>query len=166
MDYCTARLSLHPIDEPEARRIRDRAAGSGDAWVADYPFDGDLAAINRFLRATEQNGEQRPFGYYQIRRQPDGLAVGGVGFKGPPDGGVVEIGYGLAPSARGHGYASEALAMLMQVSAGLGVTTIRADTDLDNVASQRTLEHSGFHQVDVDSELRHYEAAISPTPSS
>jgi len=161
MDYRTARLSLHAIDELEARRIRDRAPQPGDDWATDYPFEGDLAAIGAFLRATEQNGEQRPFGYYQIRLHSDGLAVGGVGFKGPPDGDVVEIGYGLAPSARGHGYAAEALGSLVQIAVDLGVTTIRADTDLDNVASQRTLEHAGFHQVDADSELYHYEARIS-----
>jgi RimJ/RimL family protein N-acetyltransferase len=158
MEYRTARLSLHAIDEREARRIHDRAPQPGDAWAADYPFDGDLAAIGSMLRATEQNGEQRPFGYYQIRRQSDGSAVGGIGFKGPPERGVVEIGYGLAPSARGQGYASEALRTLMQIAAGLGVTTIRADTDRDNVASQRTLEHAGFSQVEADSELCHYEA--------
>ena len=141
--------------------IRDRAPQPGDDWAADYPFEGDLAAIGAFLRATEQNGEQRPFGYYQIRLHSDGLAVGGVGFKGPPDGDVVEIGYGLAPCARGHGYAAEALGSLVQIAVDLGVTTIRADTDLDNVASQRTLEHAGFHQVDADSELYHYEARIS-----
>jgi RimJ/RimL family protein N-acetyltransferase len=166
MDSRTARLSLHAINEPEARRIHDRAPQSGDAWAADYPFEGDLAATGSFLRATEQNGEQRPFGYYQIRRQSDGLAIGGVGFKGPPDGGVVEIGYGLAPSARGHGYATEALRTLVQIAAGVGVTTIRADTDLDNVASQRTLERAGFHQVEADSELCHYEAHISQVQAS
>ncbi len=158
----TARLSLHAIDELEARRIHDRAPRSGDAWAADYPFEGDLAAIGSFLRATERYGDQRPFGYYQIRRQSDGLAVGGVGFKGPPDGGVVEIGYGLVPSARGQGYATEALAGLVQVAVSLGVTTIRADTDLDNVASQRTLERAGFRKVGADSELCHYESRIRP----
>ena len=164
MDSRTARLSLHAVDELEAQRIRDRAPQPGDAWAADYPFEGDLAAIGGFLRATEQNGEQRPFGYYQIRLHSDGLAVGGVGFKGSPDSEVVEIGYGLAPSARGHGYAAEAaeaLGSLVQIAADLGVTTIRADTDLDNVASQRTLEHAGFYQVEADSELYHYEARIS-----
>jgi len=153
VDPRTARLSLQAVDKVEAQRIRDRALQPGDAWAADYPFEGDLAAIGGFLRATEQNGEQRPFGYYQIRLRSDGLAVGGVGFKGPPDAESVEIGYGLAPSARGHGYAAEALGYLVQIAADLGVTTIRADTDLDNVASQRTLEHADFHQVAADSEL-------------
>lgn len=160
MDSRTARLSLHPIDEAEARRLHDRAPLPDDSWAADYPFEGDLAAIGGFLRATEQNGEQRPFGYYQIRRRSDGLAIGGVGFKGHPDDDGVEIGYGLAPSARGHGYAAEALEALMRIAADLGVTTIRADTDRDNVASQRTLEKTGFHQVAADAELYHYEARL------
>lgn len=166
MDFRAERVSLHAIDEPEARRIHGRAPASGDAWAADYPFEGDLAAIGSFLRATEQSGEQRPFGYYQIKRLSDGLAIGGVGFKGRPDGGVVEIGYGLAPSARGHGYAAEALATLVQIAAGLDVTTIRADTDPDNVASQRTLDHAGFHLVGADSELNHYETRISQVQKS
>jgi RimJ/RimL family protein N-acetyltransferase len=161
MDSRGARLTLHAIDEPEARRIHDRAPQSGDAWAADYPFEGDLAAIGSLLRATVQNGDQRPFGYYQIRRQSDGLAIGGVGFKAPPERGVVEIGYGLAPSARGYGYATEALATLVQIAAGLGVSTIRADTDPDNVASQRTLENAGFHRVEAVSELCHYELQTS-----
>lgn len=156
----TARLILHPVDEHEARRIRDRAVQPGDGWVVDYPFDGDVAALDGFLHATERNGDQRPYGYYQIRRRSDGLAIGGIGFLGPPDSGVVEVGYGLAPSARGHGYAAEALVLLVQVAADLGVTTIRADTDLDNPASQRTLERAGFHHVGADSELCHYETHL------
>ena len=153
---------MHAVDEREAARIRDCVPQGGDAWSADYPFEGDLAAIGSFLLATEQIGEQRPFGYYQIRRQSDGLAIGGVGFKGPPDGDIVEIGYGLAPAARGHGYAREALGGLVRMAAALGVRTIRADTELDNVASQRTLERAGFHRVEEDSELYHYEARIGP----
>jgi RimJ/RimL family protein N-acetyltransferase len=161
MDPHSARLSLHAVDGPEGRRIHARAPQHDDDWAADYPFEGDLAAIGSLLRSIEQNGEQRPFGYYQIRRRSDGLAIGGVGFKGPPDRGVVEIGYGLVPSARGHGYATEAVTALVQIAAGLGVTTIRADTDPDNVASQRTLEHAGFHRVEAVSELYHYEVQTS-----
>jgi RimJ/RimL family protein N-acetyltransferase len=163
----TERLSLHVVDGVEARRIHDREPQASDAWAADYPFEGDLAAIGSFLQATERDGEQRPFGYYQIRRQSDGLAVGGVGFKGRPDDGAVEIGYGVVPSVRGHGDAAEALEGLLQIAAGLGVETIRADTGLHNFASQRTLEHAGFGKTGSDSQLCYYEVRIShvPTPS-
>src|ERR1035437_4521168 len=139
MDIETTRLILHAIDEAEARRICAQAFGPNDSWAADYPFAGDLAAVGSFLRATEQHGEQRPFGYYQIVRAADRLAVGGVGFKGPPRGGSVEVGYGLAPSARGHGYAGEALTALLTVAANHGVATVLADTTVQNVASPRTL---------------------------
>ena len=75
-----------------------------------------------FLRATATHGEQRPFGYYRITRLADGRAIGGLGFKSQPDGGCVEIGYGLAPSARGDGYAAEAVIALLTVAADQGCT--------------------------------------------
>lgn len=161
IDIETSRLVLHAIDEAEGRRISAAAAGSQDSWAPDYPFGGDLAAVGGFLRATEALGEQRPFGYYQITRSADGLVIGGVGFKGPPGEGRVEIGYGLAPSGRGHGYAAEAVAALLTVAAERGVTTVLADTDLDNVASQRTLIRAGFELVGADAELRYYEVTAA-----
>ncbi len=160
MDEETARLDLHAVDEAEARRLRDAAPGAGDLWADGYPFGGDLAALGALLRATERDGEQRPFGYHQIRVRADGRAVGGVGFKGQPVEGVVEIGYGLVESARGRGYAAEAVQQLMKIARAAGVTTIRADTELDNVASSVTLQRAGFRQVGADAELLHYEADI------
>ena len=158
----TTRLILRPVDTEQARRIRDRAPTSSDRWAQGYPFEGDLAAIGGFLRATDQHGDQRPFGYYQITRRSDDLVVGGIGFKGPPDAGMVEIGYGLIPAARGHGYAAEALVALMAIAEEHGVAELRADTTRDNVASQRTLARAGFEQVDADDELLHYQARLVP----
>jgi RimJ/RimL family protein N-acetyltransferase len=37
--------------------------------------------------------------------------VGMISFKGPPRGGVVEIGYGVAESRRGRGHATRAVAL-------------------------------------------------------
>src|SRR5580692_11174334 len=108
-DVKTARLQLHAIDVAEAERIVARNAGPDDIWAEDFPFEGDLRAVGGFLRASTERGEQRPFGYYRITRLADGRAIGGGGFKGRPQGGRVEIGYGLAPSARGNGYAAEAV---------------------------------------------------------
>ena len=113
-----------------------------------------------FLRATAARGEQRPFGYYRITRLADGRAVGGIGFKCQPDGGCVEIGYGLAPSARGHGYAAEALVALLAMAADHGLSRVIADTTLDNISSQRTLIRAGFRLVGTDGELLHYKALL------
>lgn len=159
-DIRTSRLQLHAIDVAEAERIVARSAGPADAWADDFPFDGDVGAVGGFLRATVALGEQRPFGYYRVTRLSDGQAVGGVGFKGQPDGGCVEIGYGLAPSARGHGYAAEAVIALLSVAADQGLSRVIADTALDNIASQRTLVRSGFRLVRTDAHLHYYELLL------
>src|ERR1700722_18745017 len=159
-DVRTSRLELHAIDVAEAERIVARSAGPDDVWADDFPFDGDVGAVGGFLRATAALGEQRPFGYYRITRLCDGRAVGGLGFKGQPDRGCVEIGYGLAPSARGHGYAAEAVVALLTVAADHGLSKVIADTTSDNIASQRTLIRAGFRLVGTDAELQHYEAPL------
>jgi RimJ/RimL family protein N-acetyltransferase len=160
-DVRTSRLQLHAIDVAEGERIVARSAGPADAWADDFPFEGDVGAVGGFLRATDTQGDQRPFGYYRITRLADGLAIGGLGFKGQPDDGCVEIGYGLAPSARGHGYAAEAVIALLTVASDHGLVRVIADTTLDNVASQRTLIRAGFRLVGTDAELHSYEVLLS-----
>ena len=159
-DLWTSRRELHAIDVAEGERIVALSAGPGDSWADDFPFEGDVGAVGAFLRATGARGEQRPFGYYRITRLADGRAIGGIGFKGQPDGGCVEIGYGLAPSARGHGYAAEALVALLAIAADYGLTKVIAGTALDNIASQRSLVRAGFRLVGTDGELHHYEALL------
>jgi RimJ/RimL family protein N-acetyltransferase len=159
-DVRTSRLLLHPIDATEGEHIVARSAGPADVWADDFPFEGDIGAVGGFLRATAAHGEQQPFGYYRITRLADGRAVGGIGFKGQPDGGCVEIGYGLAPSARGHGYAAEAVVALLAIAAGHGLSRVIADTTADNIASQRTLVRAGFRLVGLDGGLQHYEALL------
>jgi RimJ/RimL family protein N-acetyltransferase len=159
-DMRTSRLLLHAIDAAEAERIVHRSAGPGDTWADDFPFEGDVGAVGGFLRATASHGEQRPFGYYRVTRLADGQAVGGIGFKGQPDGGCVEIGYGLAPSARGHAYAAEAVIALLTMAADHGLTRVIAETTLDNIASQRTLVRAGFRLVSTDDALHFYEVLL------
>jgi RimJ/RimL family protein N-acetyltransferase len=160
-DVRTSRLQLHAIDVAEGERIVARSVGPADAWADDFPFEGDVGAVGGFLHATAAHGEQRPFGYYRITCLADGRAIGGIGFKGQPNGGGVEIGYGLAPSARGHGYAAEALVALLAMAADHGLSRIIADTTLDNIASQQTLTRAGFTLVGSDGEFHHYEALLN-----
>ena len=160
-DIRTSRLELHAIDVAEAGRIVAQSAGPGDTWADDFPFEGDVRAVGGFLRATARDGEQRPFGYYRITRCADGRAIGGLGFKGRPDGGCAEIGYGLAPSARGHGYAAEAIIGLLAVATDHGLSKVIAETTLDNIASQRTLIRAGFRLVSTDAALHRYEMPLT-----
>jgi GNAT superfamily N-acetyltransferase len=186
-DVRTSRLQLHAVDVAEGERIVAGSPGPDDAWADDFPFEvpvdtvrGFLAASYRYagrtdeaiameekivadrerLRATAARWEQRPFGPYRITSLADGRAVGVIGFNGQPDGGCVEIGYGLAPSARGHGYAAEAVVALLAIAADHGLSRVIAETTLDNVASQRTLIRAGFRLACMDGELHHYEALL------
>ncbi|WP_446213397.1 GNAT family N-acetyltransferase [Micromonospora sp. IBSANI012] len=159
-DLRTPRLCLHAIDTAEGERIVGRRAGAGDAWAEDFPFDGDVIGVTAFLAATAAHGDQLPFGHYRITRTADGKAIGGIGFKGRPDNGRVEVGYGLAPSARGHGYAAEALAALLHIAADHGLSRVVAHTTGDNVASRRTLERAGFRHAGTNRDLHLYEVLL------
>lgn len=159
-DVRTFRLELHAVDVEEGARIVARRAGPDDAWADDFPFDGDVVGASAYLQATDTGGEQRPFGYYRISRLADGKAIGGIGFKGRPDLGSVEIGYGLAPSARGHGYAVEAVLALLAIAADNGLSRVAAHTTADNIASQRTLLRAGFRLTATDGDLHVYEAHL------
>jgi RimJ/RimL family protein N-acetyltransferase len=159
-DLHTPRLLLHPVDVAEGKRIAARGPGGEDRWAADFPFDGDVSGVSAHLRATAEHGEQRPFGFYRITRTADGQAIGGIGFKGQPANGSVEIGYGLVPSARGTGYAAEALTVLLVLAADYGLDRVLADTDQSNIASQRTLERAGFTRRRSDGGLYFYEVVL------
>jgi len=136
-DLRTERLILHPTDVAEAGRIVARWPGPEDRWAPDFPFEGDVIGVTAYLQAVALHGDQHPFGHYRITRAEDGLAIGGIGFKGQPQGGSVEIGFGLAPSARGHGYAAEAARALVSLAREHGLSRVVADTAPDNIASQR-----------------------------
>lgn len=162
----TPRLTLHAIDTAEGERIVARQAATGDVWADDFPFDGDVIGVTAFLRASA-HGDQQPFGHYRITRKADGQAIGGIGFKGQPHNGCAEIGYGLAPSARGQGFAAEAVTALLTVAADHGVSRVVADTDKGNIASRRTLERAGFRRSGANGELCLYEVLLeSSSPSS
>jgi RimJ/RimL family protein N-acetyltransferase len=159
-DVRTSRLVLHAIDVAEGERILATKAGPADSWAPDFPFDGDVVAIELFLRASTELGEQRPFGFYLISRLSDGRAMGGIGFKSQPIRGTVEIGYGLTPSARGRGFAAEAVAGLLTVAIDQGLAKVKAETTLDNIASQRTLIRAGFRLVGTYDEVYCYEILV------
>lgn len=71
--------------------------------------------------------------------------VGWGGFKGPPEDGVVELGYEIAEARRGRGLATAATrAMLVEAFADERVRTVIAHTLAQRNASNRVLEKAGF----------------------
>ncbi|MEU2389579.1 GNAT family N-acetyltransferase [Streptomyces sp. NPDC007369] len=164
-DLVTERLLLHRLSVREAEAL---AAGTPAAEVCrapEYPMDGDVAAARRFLRSCAEGRGARHPGAYEIRRRDDGCAIGGLGFHDPADeDGSVTIGYGLVPSARGQGYASEALRALLALAREIGITCVKGDADHDNTASQRVMTAAGMRLVAQDERVRYYETAWSDAP--
>ena len=160
-DLVTQRLVLHRLSAGEARELAAGTPGERPSWWdPDYPMDGDVSAARRFLRCCAQaDGPPHP-GAYEIRRRDDGRAIGGVDFHGPagPDGSVT-VGYGLVPSARGHGYATEALRAVLAFARQTGIARVKGDADHDNLASQRVMTAAGMRPVGQDDRVRYYEAA-------
>jgi len=124
---------LHPIKPIEAQRIIDGSGrANGEEWHPEYPFVDELVPL-RGLAA--QIAPHPVFTLYQLRLRESGLAIGGIGFFGPPDAhGSVEVGYGLVAAERGHGYATEALLCMLDIAVNNGAQEVIADTDLDKVA--------------------------------
>jgi ribosomal protein S18 acetylase RimI-like enzyme len=77
-----------------------------------------------------------------------GEVVGLCGYKHVPTGsGRVEIGYGIAATRRRRGHATRAVAAMLETARRDGVRVVLAETVVDNLASQRVLEHNGFERA-------------------
>ena len=150
---------------PEPRvRLRDAALADADmldAWSADPVLGGefndfglpprpiDREALHRGPLRNERNGQ------LIVERVADGRPIGTVGWHkvgyGPnPESDALNIGIELLPDARGHGFGSEAQALLAAfLFAETTVNRIEAQTDVSNVAEQRALEKAGFRREGV-----------------
>ena len=152
------RLTLTGLRPAAAHDLRLGGDGGFD-WVAGGPYEGTRDAAGLLLKAYE-GGVLRPeFGVFVLVRTEDGRALGAMGFHGAPDeDGRVEIGYDLAETARGQGYATEALRALSRWAlARDDVRTLIAKVEPANTASQGVVGRAGFHRTGADDELVTYE---------
>ena len=78
----------------------------------------------------------------------DGEVVGMCSITRPPSGGVIDIGYGIAPTRQNCGFASGAIGDIVAwARTAPNVQAITAETSVANLASQRVLERNGFVRV-------------------
>lgn len=151
----TVRLRLDPASADSAGQLAYGGDG-GWRWLGGGPEEGTRGMAGLVARAAEVGWHRPPWGLYVIVHPADGLAVGSVGFHGPPDtGGTVEIGYDLVPQARGFGLATEAARALTGYAlTHPAVRTVLAMTRPDNTASQQVLLRAGFVRA-ADAEGMH-----------
>ncbi|MGA8256143.1 MAG: GNAT family N-acetyltransferase [Nocardioides sp.] len=140
----TARLRLILVSAVDAA---DMLAGRRqERWHPDYPRPHDVDAASLVAEGDTWGPRHIVHG---------SLAVGSIGFFGPPQEGEVEVGYGLVSEARGQGLASEALAGLLSETDRLGIA-VRASVEPTNAVSLRVLAKAGFTQLrgaNADGEL-------------
>ncbi len=103
--------------------------------------------IGRLAQAQDQEYEWLT--YWLMILPEEALGVGLIGYKGAPDAdGMVEVGYGIAPSVQGRGYTTEALhGMLAWAFEDPRTRTVMADVLRTNPASSRVLEKTGMQTV-------------------
>jgi RimJ/RimL family protein N-acetyltransferase len=143
----SARLVLQPVGCDVARAV---LSGAGPDAARGWPGEDALQA---FRFAVDHGADP---GWLILR---DGLVVGECGTHGPPDPeGAVEIRYGIAPSERGQGLATEACAALSGwLLIRPGVSRVEASTHAaGNPASRRVLERCGFSLDRVEGPMARY----------
>lgn len=146
----SARLLLRPVP---ADAVRALVSGTRLAdWAEDYPTPGDLfiaGGIDRGDGPVPAGDGVGVFGHYQVTERDGARVVGGIGFRGPPQDGEAELGYGIVPSCRNRGYATEVLVALCAAALLTGdLCSVVATTEPDNLASKRVLVKAGFSLVD------------------
>lgn len=155
----SSRLHLETITPSLAARIVDGCRSASDLWHPEYPLEDELEPL-RGLAVTQSPDEA--FTLYMIRLRTDGLTIGGLGFFGPPDDhGRIEFGYGLVPSVRGRGLATEAVIAALGFAARHGARSASADTDVDNIASQRVLMKAGLIETSRSNGLVFFERDLT-----
>ncbi|MDF0528848.1 GNAT family N-acetyltransferase [Tsukamurella sp. 8F] len=154
----TSRLTLESITPELAARIVSRDRRTGDDWHAEYPLLEELSLLRTLARTHDPDPV---FTLYMIRRRDDHIAIGGIGYFGPPDpDGRVRIGYGVVPAARRRGFATEALRAAIAFAADRGAATIAADTLAGNSASQKVLIKAGLSEVARSGSVLYFELGI------
>ncbi|MDE0572045.1 GNAT family N-acetyltransferase [Demequina sp. B12] len=143
----TERLTLRTmtLDDAEdlAERRSDTTTAQYQAWRAPYSVD---RARELIAEITSRPGPM-PGHWYQLAvvRKRDGKVLGDVAVHLSPNGKTAEVGFTLHPWARGHHYATEATARLVDYAVfDLNVHRVEATTHPHNIASVRVLERIGF----------------------
>ena len=123
------------------RLIIDIASNDEMLRLIEEQTDEEMkAAYGEMLAGCKEHPQQRQWYAVWFIKLKTGETVGDYCFKGLNPDGSVEIGYGILPEYWDKGYATEAVIAAAKWAAGQpDVKRIEAETDLDNIASQRVL---------------------------
>ena len=130
----TERLSIRIATDEEMREL-----------IAAEPVEELKVAYGEMLAGCLEYPDQRPWYAVWFIQLKSGERIGDLCFKGVSAEGSTEIGYGILPEFWGRGYATEAVDAVVRWALDQpGIKSVEAETDAENIASQRVLEKIGF----------------------
>ena len=147
----TARLKLIPLTEPCTRAApadralleRETGAEVPLSWPVEH-YDQEVLEHTADVLKTKE-GREGWLPRYVIVREPRPFLAGMVGMMAPDPAGACVIGYSILSEYRRHGYASEALAGVVDWGfAHAGVRCMVGETYPELIGSIRTMERNGF----------------------
>jgi [ribosomal protein S5]-alanine N-acetyltransferase len=151
----TPRLELRSMSEAFMQAIVDGRVEDA-RWLLDatLPAEPPGDDVTRFLTRRLEQVRQNPDVLRWLTRAivllENRTMVGNVGFHGEPGvngknlSGALEIGYGILPEFRGKGYATEAVAALLEWAQREGIRHFIASVSPDNAPSLAIVRKLGF----------------------
>ncbi len=155
----TNRLSITPFTLDLIRSLVADRATFAHQLMAQLPDDWPDPHLSRLFHAIAQanshNLATEDWGGHLIIRREGRVIIGYAGFKGPPDAaGTIEVGYGIGDSYQRQGFATEAVAALIDWAfTQPAVRRVVAECLPDNAASIRVLEKLGMRQLAPAAEM-------------
>lgn len=145
----TGRLVLERVGLERAQALLDGRRDVLAPWTAapGWPTSDTADGLRLGLLGATTDADTG----FLVVETATAAVIGDCGWHGRanPEG-VVEIGYGLAASARGRGLGTETVRTLAGWSLRQpGVTRLLAETAADNLPSRRALERAGFELEEV-----------------
>lgn len=140
----TSRLTLRQPEADDALAIFERYASDPEVTrLLGWPRHRTVADTQAFLRFSAGEWVRWPAGPYLILSRSDGQLLGstGLGFQTSQD---AVTGYVVAQDAWGMGYATEALAAMIEVARRTKVVQLYALCHPEHRASIRVLEKNAF----------------------
>ena len=132
----TERMYLYPLRDEEMRLVIEKESDPEMKQAYMEMLEGSLSNSDKRIWYAIWNMELK---------DESGIIVGDFCFKGLSDDGVIEIGYGLKEEYRHHGYMTEAVKVITEWALSQdGVKQVEAETDAENIASQKAFLQSGF----------------------
>ncbi|WP_169063921.1 GNAT family N-acetyltransferase [Geodermatophilus dictyosporus] len=145
----TARLVLRPFRPDDVPAVH-RASQDPETqrWVSAIPVPYTLEDARSFVEGVGTAHRAEGLGL-PVVVEADGELVGTAALQLRPGRLGPEIGYTIAPWARGRGYAAEAADGLAGWAFGRGAPRVHLVIDVDNAVSQAVARRAGFTREGV-----------------